>query len=328
MSDGHRVENQRHLGIIVPLYIWPGAEWDAIIEAKRANPNTPITVIVNPSSGAGEGPVKPIQDGVKKFVSTGITSIGYVPTTFGNAKPRFIETSIENYREWYGLDGIFFDEVSSTEKYVDYYRDLTKHARSIGMKTCVANPGQRVSPVYHGTFDSIIVYEGPHLIPRSLIDNLGREAPRGSIAGIMYAVPVLDTAYVKALTSSFGHFYATEIGRPDPYKALPGYFSTMCSMVEKANGGASTGRNKVTVLTLDRLGNPISGIIVRAESKEIGRLERTSPSTFEFPTGDEVRFAIDENVGFDHWSGGDTSSSFMLLVDQDRVIAAYCRTRT
>jgi hypothetical protein len=98
-------------------------------------------------------------------------------------------------------------------------------------------------------------------------------------------------------------------------------------MVEKVNGGSSTRRNKVTVLTLDHAGNPISGIAVRAESKTMGLVERSSPSNFEFLTGDEVRFAIDDQICLDHWSGGDTSSSFSFVVDQDRVIAAYCRTR-
>jgi hypothetical protein len=315
--------------LIVPLYIWPGAQWDAIIEAKRTNPNTPMTAIINPSSGPGDGPVEPIRAGVKKFEKAGISSVGYVPTGHGRAEPRSARSSIDKYREWYGLDGIFLDEVSSGRANSEYYLALTAYARSVGIKTCIGNPGQRVSPEYHDIFDTLIVFEGPHLLSPSTMSMLAPGAPKGSIAAIMYAVPVLDTAYVETLAKSFGQVYVTEIGPPDPYKALPGYFSTMCRMIERANAGGPTGRNLVTVLTLDHHGVPISGIPVRAESMNLGLIEGHSPFTFEFPDGAEVGFTIDENAGLDHWLGGDTSRSLRLSIVQDRVITAYCRpTRT
>ncbi|HKU49215.1 MAG TPA: spherulation-specific family 4 protein, partial [Nitrososphaera sp.] len=40
-------------GVIVPLYIYPGEEWDELIEIKNNNTGVPMVAIVNPASGPG-----------------------------------------------------------------------------------------------------------------------------------------------------------------------------------------------------------------------------------------------------------------------------------
>lgn len=110
-------------------------------------------VIVNPRSGPGESKEPNFVALTKKVRTTGRPSIGYVRTTesFNPRVPRAKETILKelaNHVEWYGVDGVFLDEMANgwseqERPLVQFYQDLYKEIKAkYGRKfLVVGNPG-------------------------------------------------------------------------------------------------------------------------------------------------------------------------------------------
>ena len=65
----------------------------------------------------------------------------------------------ERYREWYGVDGIFLDEVAHDDAQLPYYAALSRALRGDG--ELVLNPGTVPARGYFELADVVVTYEGP-----------------------------------------------------------------------------------------------------------------------------------------------------------------------
>ena len=83
--------------------------------------------------------------------------LGYVATTFGARPATSVTANIARYREWYGVDGIFLDEVAHDVVHLPYYVALR---RAIG-DVVVLNPGTVPARGYFALADVVVTYEGP-----------------------------------------------------------------------------------------------------------------------------------------------------------------------
>src|SRR2546425_7253392 len=98
-------------GIYYPLYSL--SELPQVLAAKKAFPNVPFNVNINPASGPGSEPSTYWADAITQLKSTGAVVIGYVPTGYGTRTVANVEDMISAYHQFYPkLDGIMFDEVS------------------------------------------------------------------------------------------------------------------------------------------------------------------------------------------------------------------------
>ena len=70
------------IGIVIPLYIYPGATWTTVAQAKQGNPNVPFIAVINPNSGPGTSLDPNYVQGIQQLQAAGITVLGYVDTAY------------------------------------------------------------------------------------------------------------------------------------------------------------------------------------------------------------------------------------------------------
>jgi spherulation-specific family 4 protein len=165
-------------GLVVPIYGWD-AGWNELIKAKHENSDTKIITIINPSSGPGsedshwKSVVNDLQD-------AGIRVVGYVATSYAGRSLDSVKDDADKYFDWYGVNGIFFDEVSPND--VSYYKSLRHHVEGhSGTQDVILNPGAPVPNSYEDAADIIIVHEGSGL-PSSVTSNGIAESKLGVLS--------------------------------------------------------------------------------------------------------------------------------------------------
>ncbi|KAH7155830.1 putative cell surface spherulin 4-like protein [Dactylonectria estremocensis] len=165
-------------GILLPLYIYPAADWDdnaanwkPVIEAVEAHAQVDWTIVVNPNNGPGLSG-KPADDDVN-FVSgvsqlnahANVNTVGYVRTNYAKAPMDELKANITNYANWasypeadISIHGIFFDE---SEADFDYLNEAITYAREAFGKsiTTVCNFGVKAAEEYYGICDIVIAFE-------------------------------------------------------------------------------------------------------------------------------------------------------------------------
>jgi hypothetical protein len=150
-------------GVIIPLYSYPGADWDSLIQQRHSNPLVPIIAIINPDSGAGQHQDPNYVTGIKRLLAAGMTVLGYTYTDYGRRDVAVVAAEVDRYKSWYSVSGIFFDEMSNAVGGESYYSYLSLHAKAIGLSYIVGNPGTAVPSTYVGTVDVIVTYEASGL---------------------------------------------------------------------------------------------------------------------------------------------------------------------
>jgi hypothetical protein len=218
-------------GIIIPLYSYPGSTWSAVMQERRLNPNVPMVVVINPNDGPSTWRDENFVQGIKNLQSLGIKVLGYVYTSFGSRSIDSIEADVQSYADWYHVNGIFFDEMASTQGYETYYSNLNSYVKSVGLKYTVGNPGPAVPTSFIGTLDSIVIYENWGLPNASSISRLYSNYNSSNFAIISYGVSQLDQAFLKMISDSVGYVYFTNSSGLKVYSTLPSYFGSEVSML-------------------------------------------------------------------------------------------------
>jgi Spherulation-specific family 4 len=229
-------------GIIIPLYVNPGPTWNAVIQARLENPNLPFIVIVNPSNGPGNSSQPDFMEGINEMKSAGILVFGYVYTDYGRANPTAIENQVSDYKAWYGVSGILFDEMPSTPGYEMYYFTISNYSRSLGLYT-IGNPGVQLPESYKGIMDLYVLDEGT-----SPPVSFGAYPPSVS-ASVIFGVRSITPCYVASVAAVSGYVYVTDRGSPNPYDGLPSYFSSLVSILSGNNANQTTTTSCQTATT-------------------------------------------------------------------------------
>jgi hypothetical protein len=146
--------------LLVPLYVYPGTgqpdAWDRAAEhADRL-----AWVVFNPASGPGAGPQPEFTGAAARLRAAGVRLLGYVDTDYGRRSHHEVVGDIARYQDWYGVDGVFLDQVGSQAEYLAYYRRLGVAARSLDAELVVLNPGVHPDPGYAEVADVVITFEG------------------------------------------------------------------------------------------------------------------------------------------------------------------------
>jgi hypothetical protein len=216
-------------GIMIPLYIYPGSAWTDVIAVREANPSVPIAAIINPNSGPGMKMDPKYVSGVLSLQSAGVTVLGYTPTKYTSNSISQVESMVSQYKSWYNVDGIFFDEMSNVVGKEGYYSTLDAYAKSLGLTYTVGNPGTSVPASYIGTQDTMVIYERQGLPSVSLLEGVHPDYPRSKFAMVAYGVQSLDESYIVAASQYVGYLYVTDGVLPNPYRALPTYLAAIAS---------------------------------------------------------------------------------------------------
>src|SRR2546427_11004166 len=214
-------------GVVIPLYTYPtDGSWSASLQAKKAHPNVPIIAIINPSDGPGGSSDSNYVQGVMNFQAAGIIVIGYVATGYASHGMSDLDAQISRYKNWYSVNGIFFDEMANNQGNENYYSTLNSYVKSLGMTYTMGNPGTTTLKSYVGTLDSIIIHEDAGTPSLSYLASATFYPSYGNsnFGFLAYSVPSLDTSFETSTSTYVQWMYITNDGLSNPWDTLPSYF--------------------------------------------------------------------------------------------------------
>ena len=191
-----------------------------------------MLVAINPSSGVGSSKDNNFVNGINNLKSAGIKVIGYVYTSYGQRSPTVMQDEINKYKSWYGVDGIFFDEMSNSGGLEGYYSNINSYVHSTGMTFTMGNPGTDTSSSYVGTMDNIIIYERAGLPSVDSLKGWHTNHDKKNFSIIPYGVSSLDTQFINNVRDYVGWIYITNDGLPNPWDSLPSYFNNLVSALD------------------------------------------------------------------------------------------------
>jgi len=121
----------------------------------------PAYVIANVGSGPGTALDPIYASAIDKAEANGWTMMGYVDTAEATGSISSVESQVKEWRSLYGVDDIFFDDVTGSTTNLSYYETLTGYVHSLG-GIDILNPGAPPASDYLSTSvaNGIVVMEG------------------------------------------------------------------------------------------------------------------------------------------------------------------------
>src|SRR3989454_7977751 len=268
-------------GIVIPLYTYPtDGSWAATFQARSAHPNVPIITVINPNNGPGGSSDSNYVQGVKDFQAAGIIVLGYVATGYASQLISSLESQASSYKNWYSLNGIMFDEMSSVQGNENYYSTLDTYVKSLGMTMTMGDPGTSVPNSYIGILDSLCIFEQGGLPTLSYLSSYSGHQ-KSNFAYIGLSVSTLNTSYEASSSNYVQWIYITDAGGGNPYNVLPSYFMNEVAALDaggQTSTSTSTATSKTTttttttatgtaatlsISTVDSSNQPISGFYIQ-----------------------------------------------------------------
>ena len=309
-------------GVIVPLYSYPGDLWDNLIKEKNSHPLVPVVAIINPDSGPGVRDPNYVT-GIKKLQSAGILVLGYVYTQ--KVDVTTIKNYIDDYKNWYNVNGIFFDQMSNLPGNETFYLHLSDYVKSKGLNYTVGNPGTDTLPSYIGTVDNLVVYDNPNLPLISSLDGWHVNFTRNNFSIVSYGVHDINKTYVENAAKHVQYMYVTNSTLPNPFGTLPKYLDGLMGMIESSDKqNNKTSSVFVTVKSYSDSGIPINGLWT-----EIGSEKNTTsgftPFSFNAILKDHYTVTMSDfqNYTFDHWDDGTINDTKVIVPEKNMTLTAY-----
>ena len=238
------------LKILIPLYSYPthynpkSYTWPLVAAAEK---KVPITVIINPNNGPGNG--SPNQDylqGIKDLRAAGVTILGYVFTKYGARSITKVKADIDIYNSYYDVNGIFLDEAASGINKLNYYQQLYKYIKAKSkLRTVILNQGTHTDESYltRPAADNIIIFENFSKNWQGYqTDSYLNKHESKRFSTLIHTVP--DVATMKshidrALARNVGYIYITDDSPDnpdkDPWNSLPSYWQEEVNYIQLLN---------------------------------------------------------------------------------------------
>ncbi len=223
------------LKIGIPAYFYPDAQWDAVVAAGAKA----AVMIVNPDSGAGAAADPVYAEAITRAKNAGILVLGYVSTAYGDRAEAEVFLDIDNYANWYGVSGYFFDEVSGAAECAfdkKYYDRATNRAGTSLPGSYVAfNPGTDTCEYFLNIADVIVTFEDSAAAYAVwAAPDWTRQQPAARFWHL-----VLDTAeselastLERAVANNVATVYVTDDVLDNPWDTLPSYWDKELAAIE------------------------------------------------------------------------------------------------
>jgi Spherulation-specific family 4 len=210
--------------LAVPSYFKPGPQWTRMENAY----STVRTSIINPVNGLGNAVKPAYAHQVRKSQAADLRVLGYVSTHYGGRSIGAVESEIDGYYSWYGVDGIFLDEASTDCRHAQtYYMDLYRYVKKKGDKGMVVlNPGMPTGECYMEVADTIVTFEGPYdkyVNDYAAPSWVSRYRPQ-KFWHLVHSTPTIrkmETAIRLSTERGAGWVYVTPSAPPNPWDTLP-----------------------------------------------------------------------------------------------------------
>lgn len=234
----------------IPSYFYPGPLWQkASAAGATATAGTTGTtgkvgaagaveiVVVNPDSGVGARINRDYVTAVRRAQAAGIAVIGYVYTSYGRRPAAKVLEEIAAYIQWYGVDGVFLDEVNSSAARVPYYQQFADIVHTAGLLV-VLNPGTYPDEALMAAGDIVMVFEASFDEYRTLqVPAWVTNHDPGKFWHVIYGASTatrMRSALRWAQQRNAGYVYVTNDVLDNPYDSLPGYFAREIDELEKS----------------------------------------------------------------------------------------------
>ena len=208
----------------VPAYFHPTVDppgWRAL-DAGRVR-----FVVLNPSE---DGPGKAVDPTYLEILPPAgdrdWQMLGYIDTRYGQRPPDLLVAQLRSYLDWYAVDGVFLDQVTSDAEHVEYYRSLSQALRDAGASRIVLNPGVHPDPAYADLADSLVTFENDVSAYRDLqLPAWTHTQPATKFWHIVHGVPARDLREVLSLSAErrASTVMITDGDGANPYDHLPSY---------------------------------------------------------------------------------------------------------
>jgi hypothetical protein len=203
-----------------------------VAQAKTDHPSVRIIAIVNPGDGAGMTQNSTYVRGIQGLKSSGVAVIGYLATNYAGRDTGDAKAEIDNYKNWYNVDGVFLDQMSYWAGDESYYSDLNDYAKSQGLAIVIGNPGTDTEPSYVGTVDAIIIHEDPGLPPISFLAGWHTNYDKQNWGILPYGIESLNEQYVSRASNYVGYIGIGNGTNPSAWGALPLYFGSLVALLD------------------------------------------------------------------------------------------------
>ena len=207
----------------IPSYFGPGALWTKMGDAA---PRVGIAII-NPNSGPSEA-IRPDDAAqVRATQARGVTVLGYIHTSYGKRPLAEVKSEIASYRRWYGVNGIFLDEVTNDAAGLPYYLQCRAAVHAGQPKAVVIiNPGTPVTEGYMAAADVVLTFESGYgaYLKRDPDPAWVARYPARRFWHLIYAVPNLNAMQTVVRLGKQRHagwMYVTSDDLPNPWDTLP-----------------------------------------------------------------------------------------------------------
>jgi hypothetical protein len=224
--------------VFVPAYFDAGG-WPLATTGKHM----PDAMILNPATGIGAGtaPNPEFQAAVRQAHKAGIAVLGYSSSADGQRPIAQIEADVRNYKNWYGVNGIFLDSVIGTGAEFPYYRRISDYIhQTIPGSQVWLNPGIYPARQYMSVGDVLMVFEGTYAQYRAIsVPAWARSFPADRFANTVYGAYTsaqANSAISLARSRNAGYVFVTNLSGANPYDALPGYWSSEVTAITAGCG--------------------------------------------------------------------------------------------
>ena len=234
--------------IAIPAYFNPAdsaSAWSVMTADSPWSSSVSRTIVMNPDSGPGSALDASYQAAVLKAQKAGAKVYGYVPTGYGKDALATAEAEVVSYIDWYGVDGIFVDEVATDATLASsYYQPLVTYITGkLPSGGVLLNPGTYPDESYAkltlpGTATlRIVVFESDYAsfaASAAAPPSWASSYPASLFMDIVYntSSSQMSNALTLAAGRNVGSVYLTNELMPNPYAALPGYWSSLVSATQ------------------------------------------------------------------------------------------------
>lgn len=242
--------------LLVPAYFYPSSDpaqsyWDELTAAAASGAN--VTAIMNPANGPGATFNSDYATAVNSFRAAGGKVLGYVYTCYGGTQclsglpptqtTAQVLAAAQQYADWYGVDGIFLDEMSNRLADLPYYQTVAQGLRAANAGwRIVGNPGTSAPAAYLAVADTLVTLEnGTGSYANASSEPWMLTADPMRQANLFYNVATADAMralLTEAVSRNVGYVYFTDdryiVGDPvanNPWDQLPSYWTAELAAV-------------------------------------------------------------------------------------------------
>lgn len=226
--------------LLIPSYFYPASDSSHSWTVMCNDASAQSIVILNPNSGPGTASDSTYVTAVKYCQRKDINVIGYVHTSYGARSITDVEAEIDEFYSWYGVDGIFLDEMSDDSSTLNYYSALHSYIHTKGSSSHdldVGNMGTVSSTDWalsNNAVDILVIFEDSQSAFSSFtMPSWASSYPASDFAAIVYNVSssrrMSSICSALSNTDKITYRYVTNLTLDNPYDALPSYWTTETS---------------------------------------------------------------------------------------------------